>query len=126
MSKMQIEMTILCKSLHDASVIEEAVKGTASTYNIRTVNGDEKSSLQKPRKTLEYWGGHKKKGIGGKDCIIAFAKSQGGKFHVDDLVKHGTDKYQFATSSLSSKVSLLVREGVLKPGDKPRTYQLVK
>ena len=120
---MKIEMTIVCNSLKDASMIEEVVKGTASTYSIRTINGD--VTPQKAKKTFSYVGGRKTKEVSGKDCILQFAKSQGGKFHIEDLVKHGA-KYQFAPSSLSSKVSLMVREGQLKRGDKPRTYQIVK
>ena len=116
---MQIEMTVLCNTLSDAALIEEVVKGTASTYSIRTLNGE------KAKKTVTYVGGKKKKDIGGKECIIQFAKQSGGKFHMDGLIKHG-EKLQFAPSTMSSKVSLLVKEGRLKLGEKPHTYQFVK
>lgn len=116
MAKSRIEMTIICNSLHDAAMIEEVVKGTASTYAIRTVNGNGEIKHDTPTgRTVVYTGGKKDKGISGKDCIVEYAKSlsAGKKFTLDQLVVHG-NKYKFAPNTMSSKVALLVNEGRVK------------
>lgn len=121
---MRIEMTILCNTLKDASLIEEVVKGTGSTYAIRTVNGEDKHDTPTGR-TVTYAGGKKDKGISAKDLAIKFAKEHGGKIDMEVLNRVAVKEYQFAPTSLQSKVDILVTNGVLKRGDRKGIYHLV-
>lgn len=122
---MKIEMTILCNSLHDASLIEEVVKGTGSTYGIRTVSNGEEHHDTPTGRTVIYSGGKKNKGISAKDLALKYAKEHSGKIDMELLNKVAVSEYQFAPTSLQSKVDILVTEGVLKRGDRKGLYHLV-
>jgi hypothetical protein len=124
-STMKIEMTILCNSLHDASLIEDVVKGTASTYAIRTVNGSETKHDTPTGRTVVYAGGKKDKGISAKELAIKYAKEHGGRIDMEQLNRVAIAEYQFAPTSLQSKVDILVTDGVLRRGDRKGIYHLV-